>query len=79
MYKKYKKEVNPDQDDIVMCEKCFVMTSADQSKIDHEVSCIVQDECETKYLVTIQQDMLKNAVDVPKSKKRFSKGYLKNI
>ena len=52
--KKFKNEGTPDEDEIVMCEKCFVMTSAGQGKIDNEVSCIVQDECKTKYSIRIQ-------------------------
>ena len=50
---KCKNEVTPNKDDIVMWEKCFIMTSADQFKIDNEISCIVQDEWKTKYSVTI--------------------------
>ena len=54
------------------------MTSADQCQIDNEVSCIVQDEHKTKYSVTIQQDMLKNAVDIPVQQERsFSKALFK--
>ena len=76
--RKCKNEANPDEDDIVMCENCFIMTSADQCKIDNEISCIVQDECKTKYSVTIQQDMLKNAVDIPiKQERSFSKALFK--
>ena len=57
-----------------MCEKCFIMISAKQCKIDNEVSCIVQDECKAKYFITIRQNMLKNAIDIPiKQAKTFLK------
>ena len=64
-----------------MCEKCFITTSADQCNIHNEVSCTVQDECKTKYSVTIQPDKLKNAVDIPiKQERSFSKTlFKKNI
>ena len=75
--KKCKNAVNPDEDDILI-EKYFIMTSADQCKIDNEVSCIVQCECKTKSPITLQQDMLKNAFDIPIKKERsFSKGLCK--
>ena len=32
--RKCKNEVTPGEDDIVVCEKCFNMTSADQCKIE---------------------------------------------
>ena len=47
LWKKCKNEVTPDENDIVMCQKCFIMTFTNQSKINNEVSCIVQDECKT--------------------------------
>lgn len=74
----YRNKATPDEDDVVMCEKCFAMTSPKQCKIDNEVSCIVPDECQTKYSVTIQHDMLKNAVHIPiKQERIFSKTFFK--
>ena len=49
-----------------------------QCKIDNEVSCIVQDECKTKYSATIQQDILRNAVGISiKEERSFSKALFK--
>lgn len=70
MWKKCKNEVAPDEGDIVMCQKCFIMTFTNQCKINNEVSCIVQDEWKTKFSIIIQQDMLKNAADISIKKER---------
>ena len=78
LWKKWKNEVTPDEDDIVMCEKWFIMISTDQCKINNEASCVVQDECKTKQSVIIQQDLLKNTGDMPmKQERSFSKAFFK--
>ena len=38
--KKCKNEVTPDEDDTVVCEKCFIMRSAEQCKIDLKMQLI---------------------------------------
>ena len=78
LWKKWKNEGTPDEDDIVMCEKCFIMISTDQCKINNEASCVVQGECKTKQSVIIQQDLLKNTDDMPmKQERSFSKAFFK--